>query len=119
METKKKSLTSAVDVLQSLFEKGSSPLAGQYVRWQVEKNWLQVAGETIAANSRPANFIKGTLYLGVVHPAWIQQLRFMESEILNNVNDFVGKPWAKQLKFFVDGKARQYPPAAKKSFGSE
>ena len=107
METEKKRLTSAIDVLQSLFERGNSPLAGQYIRWRLEQNWVEVAGETIAANSRPANYIKQTLYLGVNHPAWIQHIKFTERELIRAINSFVGKPYAKEIKCFVEGNEHQ------------
>ena len=107
MNSEKKRLTSAVDVLQSLFEKGNSGLSGQYCCWKLAQKWEEVAGETVAANCKPDKYIKGTLYLAVIHPVWLQQIKFMEKEILKNVNEFVGKPWATEIKCFVTGREIQ------------
>lgn len=103
MFEKKKKLTSAIDVLQSLFENGKSPLSSQYVRWRLEQNWESVVGKTVAENARPANYYQGVLYLAVRHPVWIQHLKFMTKDLKENINRYAGKGWATDIKYFVEG----------------
>lgn len=72
------------------------------MRWRLEQSWEQVVGKTVAENSRPGNYIRGTLYLAVRHPVWIQQLKFMEGEIKRKVNAFAREEWAKEIKYYLD-----------------
>lgn len=102
MEKKKKRLTSAIDVLQSLFENGKSPLSSQYVFWRLKDDWEGAVGPTVAHNCTPSRFFRGTLYLSVKHPVWIQQLRFMTGEIKLGVNKYVGHEWVHEIKYFVE-----------------
>ena len=43
--------------------------------------WPTVVGEEIAARTEAVKIEKGVLYVHVDHPAWVQELHFMEREI--------------------------------------
>ena len=120
MEPKKAKLTAATDVRQILFQNSKSPLAPQYVRWRLEQAWPDLAGKTIAENSRPANYIRGTLYLAVKHPVWIQQLQFVADELKKKVNAFAGEEWVQEIKFFLEDSSYRSPLGTEKdpTFGS-
>lgn len=101
---KKRRLTSAIDVLQSLFENGKSPLSSQYIRWRLADNWDKAVGEMISQNCRPDRYFRGTLYVAVKHPVWIQQLRFVSKDMMDGINHFVGtENWVTEIKYFVEG----------------
>ena len=49
--------------------------------------WAQVVGEEIAARTQPLRVDKGVLYVRVDHSAWLQELHFMEKEILRKLKE--------------------------------
>ena len=111
---KKSRLIAATDVLQSLFENGKSPLSAEFVRWKMSTEWSAVVGDTVAQNSRPDRVFKKILYIAVSHPAWVQQLRFMQKEIIRSVNKYNNKEWIEEVKFFVDSNADSTPQQTSK-----
>ncbi|MBI4720913.1 MAG: DUF721 domain-containing protein [Chitinivibrionia bacterium] len=44
--------------------------------------WAEVAGDEIAARTRAVKYARGVLHVHVAHGAWMQELHFMEQEIL-------------------------------------
>jgi predicted nucleic acid-binding Zn ribbon protein len=49
--------------------------------------WAQVVGEEIAARTQPLRVERGVLYVRVDHSAWLQELHFMEKEILRKLKE--------------------------------
>ncbi|MBP2681853.1 MAG: putative RNA-binding protein containing Zn ribbon [Candidatus Krumholzibacteriota bacterium] len=49
--------------------------------------WAQVVGEEIAARTQPLRVDKGVLYVRVDQSAWLQELHFMEKEILRKLKE--------------------------------
>ena len=49
--------------------------------------WPRVVGEEIAARTQPFKIEKGVLYVRVEHSAWMQELHFMEKEILRKLKE--------------------------------
>lgn len=49
--------------------------------------WEDVVGEEIAARTQAVKFSRGVLYIQVTHGAWMQELHFMEQEILRKLAD--------------------------------
>jgi hypothetical protein len=105
-----KKLIAASDVLQSLLQNGKSPLSPGFTRWRLEKEWVQVVGESTAAVSLPVSYDKGTLWLWVQHPSWMQQLSFFELDICQRVNTHLGYDYARKVRFTLDrnGSMAQY-----------
>lgn len=93
------------DVLQSLLENGKSGLSDGFTRFRLEKEWLQVVGPTIGAQTLPATYYRGVLYIWVSHPTWQQQLWFLQDAIIEKVNTHLGKPWVKSLRFTTNKRA--------------
>ncbi|MCC6276727.1 MAG: DUF721 domain-containing protein [Oligoflexia bacterium] len=96
---------SALNVLQGLLEKGNSPLAEDFKRYRLKRVWPQVVGPTIAAKCSPVGFSKGILYIWTVSSAWMNQLYFARTEILKKVNDYMGGPWATQIRLTLDARS--------------
>ncbi len=78
------------DVLQSLLGNGKSSLSKGFQCIKLQKNWETIVGETIAEASYPLFINKETLYIRVEHPAWMQQLLPLKSEIISQVNHHLG-----------------------------
>jgi predicted nucleic acid-binding Zn ribbon protein len=49
--------------------------------------WPGVVGEEIAARTQPIKIERGVLYVCVEHSAWMQELHFMEKEILRKLKE--------------------------------
>ena len=56
------------------------------------ERWPEVAGETIAAHTRPDGIRFKRLYLLVENSVWLQQLTFFKPSLLEKVNAAAGKP---------------------------
>lgn len=48
--------------------------------------WNRAVGPQIARQTEPTRFRQGVLYVTVTTPAWMQQLQYMNDEILEKVN---------------------------------
>jgi hypothetical protein len=113
-------LMNAADVLQALLENGntfgapgSNPggfargafLSDGFTRWRLEQDWLSVVGASIAAQTVPAHYFKGTLSIMVQHPAWMQQLWQFQEPIKDKVNQHLGRLWVNEIKFTLNRRA--------------
>lgn len=54
---------------------------------KVKEAWLDAVGESIARRSGPTELAKGTLYVVVESPTWLNELRYVEKDIVTRVND--------------------------------
>ena len=59
---------------------------------QLAERWPDIAGETIAAHSRPDGIRFKRLYLLVENSVWLQQLTFFKPSLLEKINAAAGKP---------------------------
>ena len=90
------------EVLQKLFEGGNSPLSEQFMRWKLWARWKDFVGSTVAQNTEPVGFYRGTLYLWVRNSSWMQQLTFMKDHIQKSINQKLGKQFVKNIRFTLD-----------------
>ena len=66
--------------------------------WQ---QWEDVVGTTIAQNARP-EAIKGKLLLVNVSSApWMQQLQFLKPELIEKLNENLGKEVVEEIRFRI------------------
>lgn len=63
--------------------------------------WDSVVGESIAKNAQPEAFKGKLLLVHVTNPIWIQQLQFFKKDIINKLNDVLGKELVKDIKFKI------------------
>ena len=94
----------ALDVLASLLEKGSTPLAADFKRYRLKMDWASVVGLLMSERCSPVAFSKGTLYIWVSNATWLNQLFYMRQEILKKVNQYAGEKWCKEIRFTQDKK---------------
>ena len=106
----KTQLTAAADVLQGLLQNGKSHLADGFQRWRLEKHWRSVVGETIAEQTLPVAFERGTLFIWVRHSAWMQQLWYFQDAIKDKVNEHLGRDWVRGIKFTLSRRAATTAP---------
>ena len=99
---KKTELTTASKVLQSLLGNSKSPLSDNFLRWKIWRFWPQIVGDTLAKACEPVGFERGRLLLWVKSSARMQEIRFFEDQLKAKVNEYVGKPWVRSIRFSLD-----------------
>jgi predicted nucleic acid-binding Zn ribbon protein len=52
---------------------------------EVLSSWAEVVGEDVAARTQAVKIHNGTLYVHVSHGAWMQELRFIEKQIIEKL----------------------------------
>jgi len=87
----------AADVLQRLFENSKSPLASGFQRFKLEGQWAEVVGPTLAKQSRPVNYDRGTLIIEVTNSVWLNEVRFLLDEIKFKINRHMGHAWVEKI----------------------
>jgi predicted nucleic acid-binding Zn ribbon protein len=102
------------EVLQKLFEGGGSPLSEQFLRWKLWARWSDFVGPTVAQNTEPVGFSRGTLYLWVRSSSWMQQLTFMKDHIQTTINQKMGREFVKAIRFTLD--RREVPSTNQQDF---
>jgi len=54
---------------------------------EVLEEWPQIVGATLAVRSRPLRFQGEMLWIEVDHPAWIQELNLLRTQLLRKIRD--------------------------------
>ncbi len=70
----------------------------EYGVWPI---WNDVVGKTIARNAQPEKIRKGTLFVKVTSPVWMQQLQFMKEMIADKLNQRLDCEAVKNIFFMV------------------
>ena len=63
--------------------------------------WDEAVGKPIAMNAKPDSFKDGVLIVNVSSSAWIHQLKFLEKEMILNINKQLDQMLVKQLRFKI------------------
>jgi predicted nucleic acid-binding Zn ribbon protein len=79
----KTKMTRIGDVLPSLLRRFG--LEQRFKEQAVLTLWPDVVGPEIAARTRASRIDKGVLYIRVDHGAWIQELHFIEKDLLRKL----------------------------------
>ena len=66
--------------------------------WHV---WNGIVGDAIAQNTKPAAFKGRILLVHVSSSTWIHQLHFLKAEMIDNLNNALGKKMIDDLKFKI------------------
>ena len=101
-DKKRKELLPASNVLQSLLGDGKSALSDQFLRWKLWRFWPKVVGPTLGKLCEPVNYRFGTLTLWVKSSARLQEMRFLQNNLVEKVNEYVGREWVRQVVFTLD-----------------
>ena len=71
------------DVLPSVL-KGLG-LQKRFKEREMVERWADVVGPELAARARATRFDNGTLFVHVDHPAWMQELHFIEKDLVRKL----------------------------------
>lgn len=99
---KKDPIHSAADILQKLFEKGDTPLSGQFVRWKLWSRWSEFVGNSVAAQCEPVSYFRGTLWIWVKNSTWHQQMVFIKNDMIKNINERLQMEYVTEIKFTLN-----------------
>lgn len=61
--------------------------------------WPEVVGERIAKVTKPVNIQNGVLLVKVKSAVWRMELTLMKQQIIDRLNESLGKPVVKDIKF--------------------
>ena len=68
---------------------------------KVMDQWLEIVGEPIDSISRPRYFKFRTLFVNVSDSMWLHHLVFMEDQIKEKINKFMGRKLVQKIYFKV------------------
>ncbi len=66
--------------------------------WEI---WDQALGADISANTRPGSFKGGTLVVLVSSSAWLHQLRFLEQEMIGQLNTHLEQTMISRIQYKI------------------
>ncbi|NOX34280.1 MAG: DUF721 domain-containing protein [Deltaproteobacteria bacterium] len=101
MNKKKKNskLIHISDILNSALGRYRPAMDTEMTRiWDI---WDRAVGKPIAMNAKPDSFKDGILIVNVSSSAWIHQLKFLEKEMILNINKQLDLVLVKQLRFKI------------------
>lgn len=80
------------------------------LKWKITllENWHSIMG-SMGTRIVLLSINESTLVLGVIHPAWAQELHLMKTTIQHNINTFLGKEYIKNIQFQVAKPLRKTP----------
>ena len=98
-DDKKSKLIHISEILNSAFGKYRPAMDTEMTRiWDI---WDQAVGKPIAMNAKPDAFKDGVLMVNVSSSSWIHQLKFLEKEMILNINKQLDLVLVKQLRFKI------------------
>jgi len=82
-------------VVRSLRGAGAKATAGVFGRWE------DAVGPHVAAHARPAVLDAGTLIVDVDQPGWATQLRYLESQLIEQLQAVAGPDAVRKIEVRV------------------
>jgi len=61
--------------------------------------WNEVVGDTVARNTEPDRVEHGVIIVKVSSPTWRQELYFQKKEIIQKINNTIGKKVIRDIRF--------------------
>jgi predicted nucleic acid-binding Zn ribbon protein len=85
-------------VVRSMRGTGARSLAGVFGGWD------EAVGAQVAAHARPVSLVDGCLVVEVDHPGWATQLRFLETDVLQQLREVAGADEVRRIEVRVKGR---------------
>lgn len=87
------------DILAKALEKYRPAKDTEMTRiWDI---WETAVGQPIALNAKPHAFRDGVLIVHVSSSSWIHQLKFMEKQMISNINSQLDQALVQQIRFKI------------------
>lgn len=98
-KNKKSKLIHISDILDTAFSKYRPAMDSEMTRiWNI---WDKAVGRPIAMNAKPDSYNDGILNVNVSSSSWIHQLKFLEKDMVLNINKQLDQTIVKQLRFKI------------------
>jgi predicted nucleic acid-binding Zn ribbon protein len=102
MDKDEKSMTSLKDVISEILNSGALPFDADDARiWKI---WNEVVGPAISRNAQPFKIKNRQLKVRVSDPIWYQELKFLEENIREKLNNRLGRKAVEKIEFSVGPK---------------
>lgn len=85
----------------------------------VTYRWREIVGEPLASQTHPRLVRNRILFLDVSHPAWMQQLQFVKSQLVERINAYFKEPLIEEIRFRLGEIPPPPRPPERKSSWSE
>ncbi len=89
------------------------PVKARVKEYGLLKDWDKLVGQQIATHCQPDRLKDGILFLKVNSPAWMQQLHFMKSMILDKLKTHTEGNSVKDLRFQIGKVIQARKPAGR------
>jgi hypothetical protein len=110
-DIRKSHLKSSSDVLEALLGGGNPALSHQFTCFKLSRSWSEVVGASMAKNTLPVSYDKGTLVIWVSDSTWMQELSFAIDQIKEKINAHIGRAWVYNVRFTLEKKGLANMPA--------
>ena len=90
-------------ILDSVLKNKVPGFSEKETEFEIIKIWHEAVGDKIAKNSWPVKMIdQKTLLIASDNSVWLNQLRYLEAEILNKLEERLKKRLIEKLKFKIE-----------------
>jgi predicted nucleic acid-binding Zn ribbon protein len=97
MEEKRDTLTPLKEILGRLFQDERLPFNMDDAR--IWGEWDRLVGATIAQHARPSLIRNRRLKVIVSDPIWLQELKFVEKDLVAQINRHLGRDAVERIEF--------------------
>ncbi len=76
---------------------------------KIQSKWEGIAGKQLARYMKPATMSATTLFIEVLHPAWLMEFREKEQQVLlHKIQECVGRNKCKKIVLTPSGRNKKY-----------
>jgi len=85
----------------------STGLGKRLQEYQAVEAWPEVVGELVAEHSKATSIREGTLFVDVTSSVWMQELQLLRGEIIERLNEYLGRSYVKQVVLSMERSSGQ------------
>lgn len=97
--SKKNNLTHISDILDQALN--NYRIKSDSSMTKIWNQWETAVGKEVAKNAKPALFKDDILIVNVSSSVWIQHLKFLENDIIININQLLNQKLVKKIRFKI------------------
>ncbi|MBS4016357.1 MAG: DUF721 domain-containing protein [Candidatus Latescibacteria bacterium] len=76
-------------------------LAERLIEQKAVMLWSKAVGKEIRKQTVANRIEKGVLFVAVSNPVWMNELTYLKSKIIKQLNDLIGAKVVKDIKFYL------------------
>jgi predicted nucleic acid-binding Zn ribbon protein len=86
--------------------RGERGLAAGLTLGRLGRDWTEVVGDRLAAETRPVGLRQGSLVVAASSSAWAAQVRFLANDVRNRANSLLGSEVVREVRVTVAREVR-------------